>query len=92
MDTDAELSDSWWERVKYYARLAIERVEYGVESVKELLSTLTIDERCGVMLEFEDLHLISLLNCLWMRHSGLNGWRDFPFHIGQLTVNSSSIC
>ncbi|MBD2535399.1 hypothetical protein H6G97_40800 [Nostoc flagelliforme FACHB-838] len=55
MDTDEELSDSWWERVKYYARLAIERVEYGVESVKELLSTLTIDERCGVMLEFEDV-------------------------------------
>jgi hypothetical protein len=54
MDTDAELSDSWWERVKYYAPLAIERVEYGVESVKELLSTLTIDERLGVMLEFED--------------------------------------
>jgi Domain of unknown function (DUF3854) len=26
MDTDAELSDSWWERVKYYAQLAIERV------------------------------------------------------------------
>ncbi|MGJ5634410.1 hypothetical protein [Nostoc sp. CALU 1950] len=23
--------------------------------MKELLSTLTIDERCGVMLEFEDL-------------------------------------
>ncbi len=54
MDTDAELSDFWWERVKYYARLAIEKVEYGVESVKELLSTLTSDERCGVMLEFED--------------------------------------
>jgi hypothetical protein len=55
MDTDAELSDSWWDKVKYYARLAIEKVEYGVESVKELLSTLTIDERCGVILEFEDL-------------------------------------
>ncbi|MDZ7965863.1 MAG: hypothetical protein RM368_12945 [Nostoc sp. DedSLP03] len=37
MDTDAELSDSWWKRVKYYARLAIERVESGIESVKELL-------------------------------------------------------
>ncbi|MEH2173147.1 hypothetical protein [Nostoc sp.] len=35
MDTEAELSDSWWERVKYYARLAIERVEYGVDAVKE---------------------------------------------------------
>ncbi|MBE8990424.1 hypothetical protein IQ275_25285 [Nostoc sp. LEGE 12450] len=55
MDTDPELSDYWWEWVKYYARLAIERVEYGVESVKELLSVLTSDERCGVMLEFEDL-------------------------------------
>ncbi|PHM08016.1 hypothetical protein [Nostoc sp. 'Peltigera malacea cyanobiont' DB3992] len=55
MDTDTELSDSWWEWVKYYARLAIERVENGVDAVKELLSTLTIDERCGVMLEFEDL-------------------------------------
>ncbi|MHC5771873.1 MAG: hypothetical protein ACYTXI_41410 [Nostoc sp.] len=54
MDTDAELSNSWWERVKYYAQLAIERVENGVDAVKELLSTLTIDERLGVMLEFED--------------------------------------
>ncbi|MGF1938805.1 MAG: plasmid replication protein, CyRepA1 family [Nostoc sp. ChiQUE02] len=54
MDTDAELSDSWWERVKYYARLAIERVEYRVDAVKELLSTLTSDERLGVMLELED--------------------------------------
>ncbi|MBN3946378.1 MAG: hypothetical protein HWQ38_07755 [Nostoc sp. NMS7] len=56
MDTDAELSDSWWERVKYYARLVIEGVEYGVDAVKELLSTLTIDERCGVILEFEDAY------------------------------------
>ena len=55
MDTDEQLSDSWWERVKYYARLAIECVENGVDAVKELLSTLTIDERCGVMLEFEDV-------------------------------------
>ncbi|MCC5619653.1 bifunctional DNA primase/helicase, partial [Nostoc sp. CHAB 5836] len=54
VDTEVSLSDSWWERVKYYARLAIERVELGVDKVKELLSTLTIDERCGVMLEFED--------------------------------------
>ncbi|MEH1912970.1 hypothetical protein [Nostoc sp.] len=55
MDTDAELSDSWWERVKYYAWQAIERVECGVDAVKELLSTLTIDERLGMMLEFEDV-------------------------------------
>jgi hypothetical protein len=56
MDTEVELSDSWWERVKYYAQLAIDRVEYGVDAVKELLSTLTSDERWGVMLKFDDLH------------------------------------
>ncbi|MEH1914319.1 hypothetical protein [Nostoc sp.] len=55
MDIEVKLSDSWWERVKYYVRLAIERVEYGVDAVKELLCTLTIDERCGVMLEFENI-------------------------------------
>ncbi|MEH2000313.1 MAG: hypothetical protein V7L00_16460 [Nostoc sp.] len=27
MDTDEELSDSWWKRVRYYAQLMIERVE-----------------------------------------------------------------
>ena len=55
MDTDEADSISWWERVKYYAQLAIERVEYGIDAVKELLSTLTSDERCGVMLKFEDI-------------------------------------
>ena len=54
MDTDVELSDSWWERVKYYAQLAIEQVEDGVNAVKKLLSILMSDERWGVMLEFED--------------------------------------
>ncbi|ACC80730.1 hypothetical protein [Nostoc punctiforme] len=54
MDTEAEISGSWWKRVKYYARLAIERVEDGVDAVKELLCNLTNDERLGVMLEFED--------------------------------------
>jgi hypothetical protein len=54
MDTDAELSDSWWERVQYYAQLAIKGFESGVEAVKELLSTLTSDERWDVMLKFED--------------------------------------
>ncbi|MBN3890862.1 MAG: hypothetical protein HWQ43_17490 [Nostoc sp. JL31] len=55
MDTEPELSDSWWDKVKYYARLAIERVEDGVDKVKELLSTLTSDERWGVMLEFDEI-------------------------------------
>jgi hypothetical protein len=55
MDTESQLSDSWWDKVKYYARLAIERVECGVDALKVLLSTLTIDERWGVILEFEDI-------------------------------------
>ncbi|MBD2512727.1 hypothetical protein H6G91_37025 [Nostoc muscorum FACHB-395] len=41
MDTESELSDSCWEEVQYYARLAIERVDYGVDALKELLCTLT---------------------------------------------------
>ncbi|WP_225912858.1 hypothetical protein [Nostoc flagelliforme] len=56
MDTDKESSTSWWERVKYYAHLAIERFQYGVNAVKQLLSTLTSDQRCGVMLKFEDIN------------------------------------
>ncbi len=38
MDTDKKLRDSWWKRVKYYAQLAIERVEYGVESIDWLVA------------------------------------------------------
>jgi hypothetical protein len=37
------------------AQLAIKRFEYGVNAVKEILSTLTNDERWGVMLKFEDI-------------------------------------
>ena len=55
MDADQTLSDSWWEWVKYYAELAIERFEFGVDAVKELLSTLTSDQRWGVMLEFGEV-------------------------------------
>jgi len=57
MDADETLSDSWWERVKYYSQLAIERFEFGVDAVKELLSTLTSDQRWGVMLEFGEVSL-----------------------------------
>lgn len=49
------LNDPWWQQVKYYAQLAIERFEYGEDQVKELLSTLTIDERWGVIFKFEDI-------------------------------------
>ena len=56
MDGQQNLSTQWWDRVKYYAQLAIERVEHGIDSVKELLSMLTSDERWGVMLEFEEVN------------------------------------
>ncbi|MBW4458518.1 MAG: hypothetical protein KME55_41425 [Nostoc indistinguendum CM1-VF10] len=50
--------------------------EMGNIFIKELLSTLTIDERCGVMLEFEDVKMTNLLNWWQMPHSGVNGWRE----------------
>ncbi|WP_341532028.1 hypothetical protein WKK05_40780 (plasmid) [Nostoc sp. UHCC 0302] len=56
VDGQPNLSKQWWDRVKCYARLAIERVEHGINSMKELLSTLTSDERWGVMLEFEEIN------------------------------------
>ncbi|WP_193199948.1 plasmid replication protein, CyRepA1 family [Nostoc sp. MG11] len=59
MDGDSSgvqiLNNQWWNRVKYYARLVIERIEHGVKQVKELLSTLTSDERWGVMVEVEEV-------------------------------------
>ena len=59
MDGSAELAktlnDDWWQQVKYYAQLVIERFESGVDQVKELLSTLTSDQRWGVMWEFEEV-------------------------------------
>ncbi|MBD2505362.1 hypothetical protein H6G83_32995 [Anabaena azotica FACHB-119] len=45
--------DSWWRQVQDYAQLAIERVAYGVNSVKQFLSTLTSDERWGVMMAID---------------------------------------
>ncbi|MEH2084265.1 MAG: hypothetical protein V7K89_31135 [Nostoc sp.] len=41
---------------RFIQQALIEKVEHSVESVKELLSTLTIDERWGVILEFEDVY------------------------------------
>jgi hypothetical protein len=34
MDGQQNLSNQWWDRVKYYAQLAIERVKQGIDSVK----------------------------------------------------------
>ncbi|MBW4565492.1 MAG: hypothetical protein KME32_31285 [Mojavia pulchra JT2-VF2] len=55
MDGQENSTHSWWQQVKSYAVLALERVKDGVESVKELLSTLTSDERWGVMVAFEEM-------------------------------------
>jgi hypothetical protein len=55
VDTDESLRNNWWKRVKYYAQLVAQKVELGVGMVQELLSTLTSDERWGVMVEFEEV-------------------------------------
>ncbi|MEH2156756.1 hypothetical protein [Nostoc sp.] len=49
----------------------------GNKYIKELLSTLTIDERCGVMLEFEDVCPDKFTQLVIDTRNGLNGWRDF---------------
>ncbi|AFY45762.1 hypothetical protein [Nostoc sp. PCC 7107] len=47
-------TDSWWQQVKSYSAGFRERVESGVAAVKEFLSTLSSDERWGVMVAFEE--------------------------------------
>ncbi|MBD2255502.1 hypothetical protein [Nostoc parmelioides] len=54
MDGQENPCDSWWGQVKYYATLALERVTYGVKSLKEFLSTLSSDERWGVMMAIDE--------------------------------------
>ncbi|MBE9210847.1 hypothetical protein IQ244_30980 [Nostoc sp. LEGE 06077] len=45
---------SWWQQVKSYVAGFMECVESGVEAAKEFLSTLSSDERWGVMVEIEE--------------------------------------
>lgn len=54
--TPEKLNDDWWQKVKGYAQLLVEKLESGVDAVKELLNTLSVDERWGVILEFSDAH------------------------------------
>ncbi|MBD2457274.1 hypothetical protein H6G80_24750 [Nostoc sp. FACHB-87] len=54
MEGQESSTDSWWRQVKSYAAGFMERVKDDVESIKEFLSTLTSDERWGVMLAFEE--------------------------------------
>ncbi len=56
MDTNSQQSKSWLELVKGFATLVVEGLQYGVETVLELLSGLTLDERWGVIFEFESAY------------------------------------
>ncbi|PMB47351.1 bifunctional DNA primase/helicase [Fischerella thermalis CCMEE 5205] len=56
VDTNSQQSDSWCKKVKGFACLLAEGLQYGVETVLELLSGLTLDERWGVIFEFESAH------------------------------------
>ncbi|BAY67757.1 MULTISPECIES: hypothetical protein [Nostocaceae] len=55
LDGQENPCDFWWGQVKYYATLAMSRVGRGLDSVKEFLSTLTPDERWGVLVVFEEV-------------------------------------
>ncbi|MBU7587064.1 MAG: hypothetical protein KAF91_30145 [Nostoc sp. TH1S01] len=54
MDGQENSVVSWWQQVKSYTAGVVERVKDGVEAVKEFLSTLSSDERWGVMVAFEE--------------------------------------
>ena len=47
-------TDSWWQQVKCYVVSFMERLESGVDAIKEFLSTLKSDERWGVIVVFEE--------------------------------------
>ncbi|MBD2505300.1 bifunctional DNA primase/helicase, partial [Anabaena azotica FACHB-119] len=54
VDGQLDPCDSWWQQVKFYATLAMERVAHGVDSVKQFLFTLSSDERWGVMMAIDE--------------------------------------
>ncbi|ABA24992.1 conserved hypothetical protein (plasmid) [Trichormus variabilis ATCC 29413] len=54
MDGLENSTDSWWQQVKSHSAKFIELFEHGLESVKEFLSTLTSDERWGVMMAIDE--------------------------------------
>ncbi|MBD2459370.1 hypothetical protein H6G80_35765 [Nostoc sp. FACHB-87] len=54
MDGQENPTDSWWRQVKSYTARLIEQVEMGVDTVQEFFSTLTSDERWGVMVQMEE--------------------------------------
>ncbi|MBD2498983.1 hypothetical protein H6G75_32480 [Nostoc sp. FACHB-280] len=54
MDGQENPTDYWWRQVKSYTARLIEQVEMGVDTVQEFFSTLTSDERWGVMVQMEE--------------------------------------
>ncbi|MBD2492110.1 plasmid replication protein, CyRepA1 family [Aulosira sp. FACHB-615] len=54
VDGQENPTDSWWRQVKSYTARLIEQVEMGVDTVQEFFSTLTSDERWGVMVQMEE--------------------------------------
>ncbi|MBW4564994.1 MAG: hypothetical protein KME32_28590 [Mojavia pulchra JT2-VF2] len=55
MDGQDNSIDSWWQQVKSYTAMFMEQVKIGVDAVKEFLSSLTSDERWGVMVQFDEV-------------------------------------
>ena len=56
VDGQLDPCDSWWRQVKYYATFAMKQIAHGVDAVKQFLSTLTSDERWGVMMAIDEAH------------------------------------
>ncbi|MBD2472011.1 DUF3854 domain-containing protein [Nostoc sp. FACHB-145] len=54
VDGQENPTHSWWQQVKSYTNQFRDRLQQGVESVKQFLSTLTSDERWGVMVQMEE--------------------------------------
>ncbi|BAY41334.1 hypothetical protein NIES2111_57300 (plasmid) [Nostoc sp. NIES-2111] len=54
VDAQENPTYSWWRQVKSYTAMFMERVKDGVEWVKEFLSTLSSDERWGVMVAIDE--------------------------------------
>jgi hypothetical protein len=46
--------DSWWRQVKSSATFAMSRVAHGVDAVKQFFSTLSSDEKWGVMVAIDE--------------------------------------
>jgi len=48
------VTTQWWEKVKIYTLLVVEKLSDGVTAVKEVLSSLSRDEKWGVLTGFDE--------------------------------------